>query len=103
MKSPGALCADLPHYVRNPAEFGTVVFCWGVNEDSQLGLDALQNVAAPKVVDCLLGIPWLGRGWRQDPLVAGSRNSLAIDADGAVRLSWHGGGSDDGLSLPVEC
>ena len=37
-----------------------------------------------QVVEALLGVQWSGRGFRNSPLVAGSRNTLAIDADGGV-------------------
>jgi len=58
----------------------------GVNEDGQLGLDREQNnLMHPKVVESLLGIQFKGRGHLSAPLVGGSRNTLAIDADGEVR------------------
>ena len=41
----------------------------------------------PKVVDTLLGIRLQGRVWGRDPIVSGSRNSIAIDAQGQM-LSW---------------
>lgn len=58
----------------------------GVNEDGQLGLDRDQNnLMTPKVVEALLGVQFKGRSFLSAPLVAGSRNTLAIDADGEVR------------------
>eukprot|EP00798_Chlamydomonas_sp_ICE-L_P002659 gene2659-17125_t len=82
----GSLCRNLPRYVRNPP-IEAVVFAWGVNEDGQLGLLGDGNVPTPKVVDTLLGVQWQGRSFGCDPLVAGSRNSLALDAEGGV-WSW---------------
>jgi len=38
----------------------------------------------PKVVEALLGVQFKGRSFLSAPLVAGSRNTLAIDADGEV-------------------
>ncbi len=57
----------------------------GVNEDSQLGLEDRQNLNTPKVVEAFLGVRLSGRTTYRTPLVAGSRNTLAIDADGQVR------------------
>ena len=59
----------------------------GVNEDGQLGLDSGDDVFAPKVVEALLGTRFRGREFGRTPLVAGSRGSLAIDAEGRL-LSW---------------
>ncbi|KAK9838506.1 hypothetical protein WJX81_003780 [Elliptochloris bilobata] len=56
-------------------------------EDGQLGVDADQSVMAPKVVEALLGTRFRGREFLRAPLVAGSRNTLAIDSEGQV-LSW---------------
>eukprot|EP00983_Pelagomonas_calceolata_P015355 487630-Pelagomonas_calceolata.AAC.1 len=83
----GKLCRDLPSHVTNPP-VETVVFAWGVNEDGQLGLDRDQNnLMTPKVVEALLGVQFKGRSFLSSPLVGGSRNTLAIDADGEVRQS----------------
>jgi hypothetical protein len=79
----GALCRKLPQYVKTPP-VEAVVFAWGVNEDGQLGIDSEQNVATPKVVEALLGARLAGRSFCRAPLVAGSRNTLAIDSDGQV-------------------
>jgi len=59
----------------------------GVSEDGQLGLDSGEDVLAPKVVEALLGTRFRGREFGRAPLVAGSRGSLAIDAEGRL-LSW---------------
>ncbi len=59
----------------------------GVDEDGQLGLDneGRDDVASPKVVEALLGLPLRSGGAAGGaPLVAGSRNTLAIDARGQV-------------------
>lgn len=45
---------------------------------------------APKVVEALLGTRFRGRDFNCTPLVAASRNTLAIDADGNV-ITWVGG------------
>ncbi|KAF5827001.1 regulator of chromosome condensation 1/beta-lactamase-inhibitor protein II [Dunaliella salina] len=83
----GRLCRDLPSHVTNPP-VETVVFAWGVNEDGQLGLDRDQNtLMTPKVVEALLGVQFKGRSFLSNPLVGGSRNTLAIDASGEV-YSW---------------
>jgi hypothetical protein len=59
----------------------------GVSEDGQLGLDSGDDVFTPKVVEALLGTRFRGREFGRTPLVAGSRGSLAIDAEGRL-LSW---------------
>lgn len=88
----------LPHldsFVRKPP-IETVAFGWGVNEDGQLGLmetgsasekgDKGQNpfVMSPKVVEGLLGTKFRGRSGSRSPLVAGSRNTMVVTADGQV-------------------
>ncbi|KAG1674128.1 hypothetical protein FOA52_015758 [Chlamydomonas sp. UWO 241] len=88
----GALCIRLPEYVTHPP-IETVVFGWGVNEDRQLGLDLLRDTPTPKVVEAMLGVQLSGRRFGQAPIVAGSRNTLAIDADGGV---WSWGWNDRG-------
>lgn len=89
IESPvGHLCKNLPVYVRKPP-IEAVVFAWGVNEDGQLGLDCQNNVTTPKVVESLLGVQLSGRSFARSPLVAGSRNSLAIDSDGQVCCMEH--------------
>ncbi|GFR50047.1 hypothetical protein Agub_g12098 [Astrephomene gubernaculifera] len=92
LAGPGSLCAGLPRYVRHPP-IEAVVFGWGVSEDGQLGLDTRADVPAPKVVERLLGVQFSGRGFCRTPLVAGSRNTLAIDAAGQV---WSFGWNDRG-------
>ncbi|PSC75605.1 ultraviolet-B receptor UVR8-like [Micractinium conductrix] len=88
----GSLCDGLPAYVYDPP-IEAVVFAWGVNEDGQLGLEKLgggaaaENVLAPKVVEACLGTRFRGREFGCSPLVASSRNTLAIDADGSV-ITW---------------
>ena len=58
------------------------------------GLDTEANVLQPKVVEALLGTRFSGRDFRRSPLVAGSRNTLAIDADGNVlAFGWNARGS----------
>ena len=59
----------------------------GVNEDGQLGLDGESDVLSPKVVEALLGTRLRGRAFNRCPLVAGSRCTLALDAEGRV-LAW---------------
>ena len=59
----------------------------GVNEDGQLGLDGAADVLSPKVVEALLGTRLRGRAFNRCPLVAGSRCTLALDAEGRV-LAW---------------
>lgn len=59
----------------------------GVNEDGQLGLDGDADVLSPKVVEALLGTRLRGRAFNRCPLVAGSRCTLALDAEGKV-LAW---------------
>ena len=51
------------------------------------GLDATGCVVTPKVLEALLGTRLRGRGFARTPLIAGSRNSVAISADGDV-FSW---------------
>lgn len=64
-----------------------IVLGWGVNEDFQLGLDSKENVFTPKVVEALLGKCLRRRTLGKAPLVAGSRNTLAVTSDGDV-FSW---------------
>ncbi|GIL92948.1 hypothetical protein Vretifemale_20418 [Volvox reticuliferus] len=93
LAGPGSLCAVLPYYARRPP-IEAVVFGWGVNEDGQLGLAlARENVVVPKVVEALLGLQFSGRSFSRTPLVAGSRNTLALDAAGQV---WSFGWNDRG-------
>eukprot|EP01025_Chloroclados_australasicus_P016188 TRINITY_DN18019_c0_g1_i2.p1 TRINITY_DN18019_c0_g1~~TRINITY_DN18019_c0_g1_i2.p1 ORF type:complete len:499 (-),score=79.40 TRINITY_DN18019_c0_g1_i2:435-1931(-) len=70
-----------------------VVFGWGVNEDGQLAMDTPDDVTSPKVVEALLGMQFRGREFGKNPLVTGSRNTLAIDAIGQV---WAWGWNDRG-------
>lgn len=81
-----ALLDGLPEYVRSPP-VECVVFGFGTATDGQLGLDTDQNVLNPKVIEALLGTRFRGRAYGRSPVVAGSRNTLAIDADGQV-LAW---------------
>jgi hypothetical protein len=70
------------------AQSATIVFAWGVSEDGQTGLPERSNVHSPQVCSSFLGValapryPLVGG---HSPLVAGSRNTLAIDSDGQVR------------------
>lgn len=82
----GSLSTRQPEYVVNPP-IEAVVFGWGVNEDSQLGLDARCDHVTPKVVESLLGTQLRGRGFGIEPIVTGSRGTLAIGADGML-WSW---------------
>ncbi len=94
--------------VKPPIE--TVAFGWGVNEDGQLGLmetgsasdkgEKGQNpfVMCPKVVEGLLGTKFRGRVGSRSPLVAGSRNTMVVTADGQVCVSFV-----VVLSSPVPC
>lgn len=38
----------------------SVVFAWGASEDHQLGLDTEGDTPAPKVVEALLGLRFMG-------------------------------------------
>ncbi|KAL4527306.1 hypothetical protein Ndes2526B_g08991 [Nannochloris sp. 'desiccata'] len=82
----GSLLAGLPAYVNDPP-IEAVCFAFGVSEDGQLGLDATGNVLTPKVLEALLGTRLRGRAFGRTPLVAGSRSSVAISADGDV-YTW---------------
>jgi len=108
----GSLLAGLPAYVNDPP-IEAVCFAFGVSEDGQLvralqsfisgglvafnnnfikfrylqGLDATGNVLAPKVLEALLGTRLRGLAFGRTPLVAGSRCSVAISADGDV-YTW---------------
>lgn len=48
------------------------------------GVDTEDNLLSPKVIESLLGTRLRGRDFISCPLVGGSRNTLAIDADGQV-------------------
>jgi hypothetical protein len=50
------------------------------------GVDTEENLMSPKVIESLLGTRLRGRDFTTSPLVGGSRNTLAIDADGQVGL-----------------
>mmetsp|Transcript_2765 Transcript_2765/g.7800 ORF Transcript_2765/g.7800 Transcript_2765/m.7800 type:complete len:497 (+) Transcript_2765:160-1650(+) len=82
----GCLADRAPAYARHPP-IEAVVFGWGVNEDCQLGLDEDRDQLTPKVVDSLLGTQLSGRGFCIEPIVTGSRGTLAIGADGQL-WSW---------------
>mmetsp|Transcript_2873 Transcript_2873/g.7350 ORF Transcript_2873/g.7350 Transcript_2873/m.7350 type:complete len:538 (+) Transcript_2873:196-1809(+) len=82
----GSLAQRLPAYAHDPP-IEAVVFAWGVNEDSQLGLDSRNDHSKPKVVESLLGTRLRGRAFGVEPLVTGSRGTLAIGADGRL-LAW---------------
>ncbi|KAI8473148.1 MAG: regulator of chromosome condensation 1/beta-lactamase-inhibitor protein II [Monoraphidium minutum] len=89
----GALCRALPSFARIPP-VEAVVFAWGASEDHQLGLDAVANCSGPKVVEALLGLQLMGRGFPGTPLIAGSRNTLAIDSEGQLwSLGWNDRGT----------
>lgn len=89
----GSLCDGLPAYVYDPP-IEAVVFAWGVNEDGQLGTIGDGNVLAPKVVEACLGTRFRGREFGCSPLVASSRNTLALDADGhAITWGWNARGT----------
>ena len=51
------------------------------------GLDTNASVLTPKVLEALLGTRLRGRAFARTPLIAGSRNSMAISADGDV-FTW---------------
>jgi len=76
----------LPAFTYNPP-IETVAFGWGVNEDGQLGLIEHGNIHTPKVIEGLLGTKFRGRAFAHTPIVAGSRNTMAVTADGQV-YSW---------------
>eukprot|EP00889_Picochlorum_renovo_P001271 jgi/Picre1/28301/NNA_003707.t1 len=84
----GVICKGLPGFVYSPP-VETVCFGWGVNEDGQLGLvnDSFDDVLTPKVIEGLLGTRFRGRRFGASPIVAGSRNTMAVTADGQV-YSW---------------
>lgn len=82
----GCLIADLPAYCKAPP-IEVVVFGWGVTEDGQLGLDDLSDVTRPSVIESLLGTNFSGFRFNRRPIVAGSRNTLAVTETGRV-LSW---------------
>eukprot|EP00890_Picochlorum_soloecismus_P003284 jgi/Picsp_1/3957/NSC_01469-R1_ran gtpase binding len=87
MDDVGVIVRGLPSFVYDPP-VETVVFGWGVNEDGQLGLlETQQDVLAPKVIEGMLGTRLRGRGYGRSPIVAGSRNTLAVTARGNV-YSW---------------
>lgn len=92
----GTICKGLPQFVYSPP-VETVCFGWGVNEDGQLGLvnDSFDDVLSPKVIEGLLGTRFRGRRFGVSPIVAGSRNTMAVTADGQV-YSW---GWNDRASL----
>jgi hypothetical protein len=48
------------------------------------GVDTEADLLSPKVIESLLGTRLRGRDFTASPLVGGSRNTLAIDADGQV-------------------
>lgn len=89
------LCA----FVRKPP-IETVAFGWGVNEDGQLGLMETRSgnekgekgqssfVMSPKVVEGLLGTKFRGRVGSRSPIVAGSRNTMVVTADGQVYVVY---------------
>ena len=76
----------LPAFTYNPP-IETVAFGWGVNEDGQLGLIEHVNIHTPKVIEGLLGTKFRGRTFAHSPIVAGSRNTMVVTADGQV-YSW---------------
>lgn len=76
----------LPAFTYSPP-IETVAFGWGVNEDGQLGLLENGNIHAPKVIEGLLGTKFRGRTFAHSPIVTGSRNTMAVTADGQV-YSW---------------
>mmetsp|Transcript_5358 Transcript_5358/g.15331 ORF Transcript_5358/g.15331 Transcript_5358/m.15331 type:complete len:664 (+) Transcript_5358:598-2589(+) len=82
----GRLCRGLPNYCRVPP-VSCVVFGFGVSEDGQLGVDTDEPLLYPKVIESLLGTRLRGREFGASPLVGGSRNTMAIDADGQL-LAW---------------
>jgi hypothetical protein len=48
------------------------------------GVDTEADLLSPKVIESVLGTRLRGRDFTASPLVGGSRNTLAIDADGQV-------------------
>jgi hypothetical protein len=82
----GALLADQPSYCTSPP-IEVVVFGWGVTEDGQLGLDSLEDVTKPSVLESLLGTSFSGFRYNRKPIVAGSRHTLAVTDDGRI-LAW---------------
>jgi alpha-tubulin suppressor-like RCC1 family protein len=51
------------------------------------GIDAAGSLTTPKVLEALLGTRLRGRTFGRTPLISGSRNSVALSADGDV-FSW---------------
>ncbi|CAG9462728.1 unnamed protein product [Pedinophyceae sp. YPF-701] len=86
LRNGGSWHQNPPGYVSSPP-IEAVIFGWGTNEDAQLGLHSRDDHVSPQVVDALLGRRLQGRGFIRIPIVAGSRNSLAIDQAGNV-LMW---------------
>jgi alpha-tubulin suppressor-like RCC1 family protein len=86
ISSAGSLVADLPSYCTKPP-IETVMFGWGVSEDSQLGLDSQEDTDRPSVIESLLGTSFSGFRFNRRPIVAGCRHTLAITEAGRV-LSW---------------
>jgi hypothetical protein len=61
-----------------------------VNEDGQIGLGSADAAPAPRVVEALLGLRLRGRAPGRAPLVAGSRNTLALTAEGELlSFGWN--------------
>ena len=97
MSIAATLFDSLPDFVKTPP-VECVVFAWGANEDRQLGAvsecpsfalsmsgwpwipgcDAEDYVSTPRVIESLLGCRLRGRRLGCNPLVAGSRNTMAV-------------------------
>ena len=89
----GSLVANLPEYCGKPP-IEAVVFGWGVTEDGQLGMDSLEEIHRPSVVESLLGTSFSGVKFNRMPIVAGSRNTLALTQTGKVlSFGWNDRGT----------
>lgn len=55
----GAGAGGVPGWAASPP-IESVVFAWGASEDHQLGLDTESDIPAPKVVESLLGLRFMG-------------------------------------------
>ena len=67
-----------------------IIFAFGTNEDSQCGTENRGDLLQPGVIDQLMGVSFAADNCAS-PIVAGARNTIAVDADGGVRAVMTGG------------